>query len=58
MVVPILGINADENDIKLHRDALVWDCHNDLVYRVFYEGLDIGNRLPAGHVDIPRLREG
>ncbi len=43
---------------KLHKDALVWDCHNDLVYRVLYEKLDIGNRLPAGHVDIPRLKDG
>lgn len=42
----------------LHRESLVWDCHNDLAYRVLYEGLDIGNRLPGGHVDIPRLREG
>ena len=43
---------------RLHREALVWDCHNDLAYRVLYEGLDIGQRLPAGHVDIPRLKEG
>jgi len=43
---------------KLHREALVWDCHNDLAYRVLYEGLDIGDRLPGGQVDIPRLREG
>jgi membrane dipeptidase len=42
----------------LHSEAVVWDCHNDLAYRVLYEGLDIGNRLPAGHVDIPRLQEG
>ena len=42
----------------LHRDALVWDCHNDLAYRVLFEGLDIGQRLPAGHVDLPRLEEG
>lgn len=42
----------------LHAEALVWDCHNDLSYRVLYEGLDIGQRLPAGHVDIPRLQEG
>ena len=42
----------------LHREALVWDCHNDLAYRVLYEGLNIGDRLPAGHVDIPRLKEG
>lgn len=43
---------------ELHEEALVWDCHNDLAYRVLYEGLDIGQRLPAGHVDIPRLQEG
>jgi len=43
---------------KLHREAMVWDCHNDLAYRVLYENLDIGQRLPAGHVDIPRLKEG
>jgi membrane dipeptidase len=50
---------SEENAVeKLHREALVWDCHNDLSYRVLYEKLDIGNRLPAGHVDIPRLKEG
>ncbi len=43
---------------RIHDQAVVWDCHNDLAYRVLYEGLDIGNRLPGGHVDIPRLREG
>jgi membrane dipeptidase len=42
----------------LHEQALVWDAHNDLAYRVLYEGLDIGQRLPAGHVDLPRLEEG
>jgi len=42
----------------LHDEALVWDCHNDLAYRVLYEGLDIGDRLPAGHVDLVRLEEG
>ncbi|MGD8360673.1 MAG: dipeptidase [Gemmatimonadota bacterium] len=42
----------------LHQTSLVWDCHNDLAYRVLYEGLDIGQRLPAGHVDLPRLEEG
>ena len=31
----------------LHRDALVWDAPNDLAYRVFYEGLDMGQRLPV-----------
>lgn len=49
---------GDDEIDKLHRGALVWDCHNDLAYRVLYEGLNIGDRLPGGHVDIPRLREG
>jgi membrane dipeptidase len=49
---------AEDAITKLHRDALVWDCHNDLAYRVRYEGLDIGKRLPGGQVDIPRLQEG
>jgi len=49
---------ADKAVEQLHRDALVWDCHNDLAYRVLYEGLDIGNRLPGGQVDIPKMREG
>ena len=48
----------DEAPAALHEEALVWDCHNDLAYRVLYEGLDIGDRLPAGHVDLPRLEEG
>jgi membrane dipeptidase len=55
--LPYLISSVDEVE-QLHRDALVWDCHNDLVYRVRYEGLDIGDRLPAGHVDISRLKEG
>jgi len=50
--------SGEENISKLHREAIVWDCHNDLSYRVLYEKLDIGKRLPAGHVDIPRLKEG
>lgn len=49
-----------ENDetVKLHKDALVWDCHSDLAYRILYEKLDIRKRLPVGHVDIPRMQKG
>jgi len=50
--------NNDQKIDSLHKDALVWDCHNDLVLRVLYEKLDIGKRLPYGHVDIPSLKEG
>ena len=52
------AVGAEEPIDRLHREALVWDGHNDLSYRILYEGLDIGERLPAGHVDIPRLQEG
>lgn len=52
------AVQSEDTIDKLHRDAVVWDCHNDLAYRVLYEGLDIGRRLPGGHVDIPRLKEG
>jgi membrane dipeptidase len=57
-VVLLSCSNVEEEIAALHQDALVWDTHNDLAYRVLYERLDIGDRLPAGHVDIPRLREG
>ena len=51
------AVNDGQID-TLHQEALVWDSHNDLAYRVLYEHLDISERLPAGHVDIPRLQEG
>lgn len=60
-VILLISSCAQENGKsieELHREALVWDCHNDLAFRVLYEKLDIGKRLPAGHVDIPRLKEG
>lgn len=59
IVLPSFSSNSEDNSsLRLHKEAVVWDTHNDLAYRVLYEGLDIGNRLPAGHVDIPRLKEG
>ena len=57
--IGLQGCSTDETPIEtLHREALVWDTHNDLSYRVLYENLDIGRRLPAGHVDLARLKEG
>jgi membrane dipeptidase len=57
LIPPFMASEVDAVD-KLHHEALVWDCHNDLSYRVLYEKLDIAKRLPGGHVDIPRLKEG
>src|SRR5437899_11551055 len=34
------------------------DTHIDTPQRVLIEGVDLAKRLPDGHVDIPRLKEG
>jgi membrane dipeptidase len=34
------------------------DTHNDTAQRVLIERVDIGQRLPDGMIDMPRLREG
>src|SRR4030042_5133632 len=47
--LPLLPHQAEDALAKLHRAALVWDCHTTLAYRVLYEGRDIGKRLPGGH---------
>jgi membrane dipeptidase len=45
--------------MRLHRSAIVIDTHEDVPYWLEEKGwADIGKRLPTGHVDIPRLKEG
>ena len=59
LFLPLQSVSPEDDETtRLHKEALVWDCHSDLALRVLYEKLDIGDRLPAGHVDIPRLQEG
>jgi len=43
---------------RLHRAAIVVDTHIDTPSRILRDGVDIGRRLPDGHLDIPRMREG
>lgn len=49
---------------KLTESAIVFDGHNDLPWRlrkdgdVKFESLDLAKRLPTGHTDIPRARQG
>lgn len=52
---PVSGnlLNAD-----LHKKAFVMDGHIHMMTRQLLEGLDIGDRYPDGHVDIPRAIEG
>ena len=43
---------------SLHRRSLVVDTHIDTITHLLSRHPDFGTRLEAGHVDIPRLREG
>lgn len=43
---------------RIHAEAVGIDTHIDTANRILNEGVDIGRRLPDGHVDIPRLLEG
>jgi len=41
----------------IHKDAAVVDLHCDTIGR-FMEGEDLGKDLPAGYIDIPKLKRG
>jgi membrane dipeptidase len=43
---------------RIQAGVLGVDSHNDTMQRVLIEKVDIGNRLPSGMIDLPRLREG
>jgi membrane dipeptidase len=43
---------------SLHRHALVMDGHVHVMTRQLLQGLDIGQRYPDGHFDLPRARDG
>src|SRR5687768_14785413 len=53
-----------EKALRLHADALVFDGHNDLPWKVrekddlFFKGFDLTKPQPSLHTDIPRLRKG
>src|SRR5256714_3791230 len=44
--------------LEIHRRAISIDMHADTTQRMYVEGLDINNRLPDGHLDAVRMREG
>ncbi len=46
------------NALALHRDATVVDLHSDTILEVESGTRDIAVRSAAGHIDLPRLREG
>jgi membrane dipeptidase len=43
---------------KLHFSSIVLDTHDDTTQRFLSKNFDLAKRNPAGHVDIPRMREG
>jgi membrane dipeptidase len=46
------------NPLAVHRRAILVDTHADTVQRIIDEGADINQRLPDGHLDAVRAREG
>ncbi len=64
---PPLKVGADpakrENGpldvLALHRESIVIDTHNDVTLRIINDsGFDFGKRMPDGHTDLVRMREG
>jgi membrane dipeptidase len=43
---------------KLHFKAVVADGHNDVLSESMLDGIDISNRVPQGHSDLVRWKEG
>jgi membrane dipeptidase len=52
-----LSQNIDEAR-RIQAGVLGVDTHNDTAQRVLIEKVDIGQRMPDGMIDLPRLQEG
>ena len=45
--------------LDMHERAIVFDAHCDTAMRLIgEEGVDLGERLEGGHIDLPRMAEG
>jgi membrane dipeptidase len=59
-----LPVKLTDEALRIHRDAIVIDGHNDLPWQLgkksggFGKTFDIAKDQPALHTDIPRLRKG
>ncbi len=57
-------VKLTDEALRIHREAIVIDGHNDLPYKLrekadgFSRRLDIAKPQPTLHTDIPRLRKG
>jgi membrane dipeptidase len=44
--------------LSLHHSAILVDGHSDTPQRLLDQRIDFSRRLPDGHMDLPRLKEG
>ena len=49
---------VSERAAQLHREAFVFDGHVHVINRQLHDGTNIGDRLPGGQVDLPRMLDG
>lgn len=52
------NVDAVQGTRKVMAESIGIDSHIDTIQRVLVMGADLGERHHAGHVDLPRLREG
>jgi membrane dipeptidase len=49
---------VSEEASRLHQEAFVFDGHLHMINRQLHLGGNIGDRVPDGQVDLPRMKEG
>ncbi len=52
------GAARADDPLDIHRRAILIDMHADTVQRMIDEGADINTRLPDGHLDAARMKDG
>ena len=57
-VLPLCAQDDMARARKISAEAIGVDSHMDTIQRVLIGGADLSKRLPYGHSDFPRLREG
>jgi membrane dipeptidase len=53
-----VGAQSDAQALRLPKNLLIVDAHNNTVQQILLEHIDIGIRQADGGIDLPRLREG
>ena len=60
----LVGVNPGEKEsleqhaVRLHRNAIVIDTHNDIPSVMYAAHVDLGNKSPWQHTDLARLKTG